>query len=164
MDDASWRPRRTWPATRWWCRSAPCSGWAGCVGVNTLFWQNALSGPENRIIVAPNRDTLYSIAVLDLRAEPMVLTLPEVTDRYYTYQLLDAWTESFAYIGTRATGGRAGTWVITPPGWEGEAARRGRASSSRRPPRSSCSGGSWSTTRPTSPTSPPISTGARCSR
>ena len=70
--------------------------------------------------MAPNRDTLYSIAVLDLRAEPMVLTLPEVTDRYFTYQFLDAWTESFAYVGTRATGGRAGTWVITPPGWDGE--------------------------------------------
>ena len=50
----------------------------------------------------------------------MVLTLPEITDRYYTYQFLDAWTESFAYVGTRATGGRAGTWVITPPGWDGE--------------------------------------------
>ena len=93
----------------------------GLVGVNSLFWQSTLSGPESRIIVAPNRDTLYSIAVLDLRAGPMVLTLPEVADRYYTYQLLDAWTESFAYIGTRATDGRAGTWVIAPPGWEGEA-------------------------------------------
>lgn len=49
-----------------------------------------------------------------------MLTLPEIPDRYYTYQFLDAWMESFAYIGTRATGGRAGTWVITPPGWEGE--------------------------------------------
>jgi hypothetical protein len=92
----------------------------GLVGVNKLFWQNALSGPTSRVVVAPNRDTLYSIAVLDLRSEPMALTLPAVTDRYSTYQLLDAWTESFAYIGTRATGGRAGTWVITPPGWEGE--------------------------------------------
>ena len=77
----------------------------GLVGVNRLFWQNALAGPQSRTIVAPNRDTLYSIAVLDLRAEPMVLTLPEVTDRYFTYQFLDAWTESFAYVGTRATGG-----------------------------------------------------------
>ena len=92
----------------------------GLLGVNSLFWQNALSGPQNRFIVAPNRDTLYSIAVLDLRGEPMVLTLPEVTDRYYTYQFLDAWTESFAYIGTRETEGRAGTWVVTPPGWTGD--------------------------------------------
>ncbi|QYG95163.1 DUF1254 domain-containing protein [Iamia sp. SCSIO 61187] len=91
------------------------------LGTNTLFWQTTLAGPESRVIVAPNRDTLYSIAVLDLRSEPLVLTLPEVTDRYYTYQLLSPWTDSFAYIGTRATGGRAGSWVIAPPGWEGEA-------------------------------------------
>jgi len=92
----------------------------GLLGVNTLFWQQELSGPQNRLIVAPNRDTLYSVAILDLRSGPVALTLPAVTDRYYTYQLLDAWMESFAYIGTRATGGRAGTWVITPPGWSGE--------------------------------------------
>ena len=93
---------------------------AGLFGVNSLLWQSSLAGPKSRIIVAPNRDTLYSVAVLNIRSEPMVLTLPAVTDRYYTYQLLDAWTESFAYIGTRATKGRAGTWVITPPGWKGE--------------------------------------------
>ncbi len=92
----------------------------GLIGVNRLFWQNALAGPESRVIVAPNRDTLYSVAVLDLRSEPVVLTLPAVTDRYYTYQLLDAWTDSFAYVGTRATSGRAGSWVIAPPGWDGD--------------------------------------------
>jgi hypothetical protein len=92
----------------------------GLLGVNHLFWQNALAGPGSRVIVAPNRDTLYSIAVLDLRSEPVVLTLPAVTDRYYTYQFLDAWTDSFAYVGTRATGGRTGSWVIAPPGWDGD--------------------------------------------
>lgn len=96
---------------------------AGLLGTNALTWQAALSTPRTRVIVAPNRDTLYSISVLDLRAEPVVLTLPEVpAERYFTYQLLDAWTESFAYVGTRTTGGRAGTWVITGPGWDGEPA------------------------------------------
>jgi hypothetical protein len=92
----------------------------GFFGVNQLSWQRALAGPRSRVIVAPNRDTLYSSAVLDLRAEPMVLTLPEVADRYFSYQLLDAWTESFAYVGTRTHRGRAGRWVVVPPGWEGE--------------------------------------------
>lgn len=92
----------------------------GLIGVNRLFWQTSLTGPGNRIVVAPNRDTLYSIAVLDLRSGPMALTMPAITDRYFTYQLLDAWTESFAYVGTRATEGEAGTWVVTPPGWDGE--------------------------------------------
>ncbi|MBP7631000.1 MAG: DUF1254 domain-containing protein, partial [Acidimicrobiales bacterium] len=44
------------------------------VGTNALFWQTELSGPTSRVIVAPNRDTFYSVAVLDLRAEPLVLT------------------------------------------------------------------------------------------
>lgn len=92
----------------------------GLLGVNQLTWQRSLAGPDSRTIVAPNRDTLYSVAVLDLRSGPVALTLPAVTDRYFTYQLLDAWTESFAYVGTRTTGGRAGTWVISPPGWDGE--------------------------------------------
>ena len=95
----------------------------GMLGVNRLAWQRCLSGPESRTIVAPNRDTLCSVAVLDLRSEPVALTLPEVTDRYVSYQILDAWTDSFAYIGTRTTGGRAGTWVIAPPGWVGEVPR-----------------------------------------
>ena len=93
----------------------------GLLGVNTLFWQPDLAGPGTRTVVAPNRDTLYSIAVLDLRSEPMVLTVPEVTDRYFTYQFLDTWTESFAYVGTRATGGLAGTWMVAPPEWDGDA-------------------------------------------
>ena len=91
----------------------------GLLGVNRLFWQSSLSGPDSRVIVAPNRDTLYSISVLDLRGGPLVLRLPEVADRYYTYQFLSPWTDSFAYLGTRATDGRAGTWVIAPPGWTG---------------------------------------------
>ncbi|OWY63332.1 hypothetical protein B7486_53695, partial [cyanobacterium TDX16] len=90
------------------------------MGVNRLTWQPHLAGPRHRVIVAPNRDTLYSTAVCDLRSEPLVLALPEVHDRYFSYQLLDAWTESFAYVGTRTTGGRAGRWALVAPGWEGE--------------------------------------------
>jgi hypothetical protein len=89
------------------------------VGTNALYDQSAPSDVSTRTIVSPNVDTLYSVAVLDLRAEPMVLTAPDVTDRYWTYQFLDAWTDSFFYLGTRATAGRGGTFVITPPGWSG---------------------------------------------
>jgi hypothetical protein len=92
---------------------------AGLLGVNSLVWQPALAGPGRGVVVAPNRDTIYSIAVLDLRSEPLLLTLPDLPDRYHSFQLLDTWTDSFAYLGTRATRGRAGTWAITGPGWEG---------------------------------------------
>jgi len=89
------------------------------IGVNHLYNQQQLSGLTTRVIVAPNQDTLYSIATVDLRHGPVVLTVPDVTDRYWTYQLLDSWTTAFAYVGTRGTGGKGGTFVITPPGWTG---------------------------------------------
>src|SRR5262249_24122974 len=90
----------------------------GVIGVNALFNQPGLSTAATRVIVSPNDDTLYSAAVVDLRSEPMVLTVPDVTDRYWVYQFLDAWTTTFHYIGTRATSGKGGQLVITPPGWK----------------------------------------------
>jgi hypothetical protein len=91
----------------------------GLVGVNRLLNSATLASAGTGFIVAPNQDTLYSVAALDLRGEPAVLTVPDVTDRYWVFQFLDAWTNSFQYIGTRATGGKGGTFVITPPGWNG---------------------------------------------
>jgi hypothetical protein len=92
---------------------------ARLIGVDRLFNQQKLSGPGRGVVVAPNVDTLYSIAVIDLRSGPVVLTVPAIHDRYYTYQFLDMYTESFAYVGTRATAGAAGSWVIAPIGWAG---------------------------------------------
>lgn len=93
---------------------------AALLPTNTLTWQQALSGITSRVIVAPNQDTLYAVAPMDLRGEPYALTLPEIRDRYYAFQMIGAYTDAFAYVGTRATGSRAGTWLITPPGWSGE--------------------------------------------
>jgi len=88
-------------------------------GVNHLYNEQQLSDPGIRIIVAPNVDTLYSVALLDLREGPLVLTVPAIHDRYYCYEFLDTYTEAFAYIGTRATKGVAGSWLVVPPGWTG---------------------------------------------
>lgn len=71
-------------------------------------------------VVSPNADTLYSSGFLDLSKEPLVLTLPDVGDRYYLMQLLDAWTNVFATLGTRTTGNRKQNFVITGPGWKGK--------------------------------------------
>ena len=87
--------------------------------VNNLVHQRALATPAARRVVAPNVDTLYSLAWLDLRDGPMVLTVPEVTDRYFGFQFLDIYTNTFANIGTQATDGRAGSWAVVPPGWTG---------------------------------------------
>jgi len=79
--------------------------------------------PANfRDVVRPNFDTLYSIAWLDLRAEPMVLTLPDTSGpngRFYLMPMLDMWTNVFASPGTRTTGTAGGRFALTAPGWSG---------------------------------------------
>ena len=72
-----------------------------------------------RDVVAPNVDTLYSLAWLDLAAEPMVLRVPDLGDRYYLMQLCDAWTNVFAAPGTRTTGNGAGAFALVGPDWRG---------------------------------------------
>ena len=78
--------------------------------------------PDNKDIVTPNNDTPYSWATLDLRAEPMVLSVPAVPEgRYYVMQLIDLFTFNFGYVGVRSTGTGAGNYLIAGPGWKGEA-------------------------------------------
>lgn len=88
---------------------------------NAFGHARALAGPETTF-VSVNNDTLYSIAQLDLSVGPVRLTVPAVGDRYYVLQFVDAWTNNFAYVGTRATGSSAGEFLLVPPGWEDEAA------------------------------------------
>lgn len=77
--------------------------------------------PEDRTIQTPNSDTPYSFAALDLRSEPIVLTLPEIEEgRYFSVQLIDMYTHNFAFIGTRTTGNGGGNFLIAGPGWDGE--------------------------------------------
>src|SRR5688572_18309488 len=76
--------------------------------------------PEDKAVQTPNSDTPYSLLGLDLRTEPVVLTVPQFEkDRYYSIQLIDAYTHNFAYIGSRATGNQSGSFVIAGPGWQG---------------------------------------------
>jgi hypothetical protein len=76
---------------------------------------------KDTAIVTPNSDTPYSILWLDLRAEPMVLSVPAVErKRYYSVMLCDGNTFNFGYIGTRATGVEAGDYLVVGPDWKGE--------------------------------------------
>lgn len=75
---------------------------------------------EFRDVTAPNADTLYSTAWLDLAQEPYILHVPAEGDRYYLMPILSAWTNVFASPGTRTTGTLAGDFAITGPGWTGE--------------------------------------------
>src|SRR5262249_53128155 len=77
--------------------------------------------PQDTAIVTPNSDTPYSILWMDLRAEPVVLTVPEVEKgRYFSVQLIDLYTFNYAYIGSRTTGNGGGTYMVAGPSWEGE--------------------------------------------
>jgi len=77
--------------------------------------------PDDKAVQTPNSDTPYSMVGMDLRAEPMVLTVPAIEkERYYSIQLIDAYTFNFDYIGSRATGNDSGSFLIAGPGWQGE--------------------------------------------
>ena len=84
-------------------------------------FSNARSYPNAsfRDVTAPNADTLYSYAWIDLSKEPYILHVPEEKDRYYLMPLLDGWTEVFADPGTRTTGTKAQDFAITGPNWKG---------------------------------------------
>ena len=72
-------------------------------------------------VTTPNSDTPYSFLGLDLRSEPLVLTVPPIDeDRYFCIQLIDAYTFDFDYIGSRATGNGGGSYLVAGPGWQGE--------------------------------------------
>lgn len=77
--------------------------------------------PEDRDVQTPNSDTPYSMLGFDLRAEPLVLTIPPIEEgRFFHVQLVDAYTHNFAYIGTRTTGNGGGRYLLAGPNWSGE--------------------------------------------
>ena len=76
---------------------------------------------EDTAIITPNSDTPYSMLWLDLRAEPMVISVPAVEkERYYSVQLIDGNTYNFGYIGSRATGNESDDYLVVGPDWKGE--------------------------------------------
>lgn len=88
---------------------------------NTLVNNARVYTPDDKAIQTPNSDTPYSYVGADLRAEPLVFTVPEVErGRYYSLQFIDMYTFNFAYVGSRATGNGAGNYLLAGPKWKGE--------------------------------------------
>jgi hypothetical protein len=76
--------------------------------------------PQDKAIQTPNSDTPYSFLGADLRAEPLVISVPAIRDRYYSLQFIDMYTHNFAYLGSRATGSDAGNYLLAGPRWQGQ--------------------------------------------
>lgn len=77
--------------------------------------------PADTAVQTPNSDTPYSMLGLDLRTEPIVLTVPAIEkERYYSVQFIDAYTFDFAYVGSRTTGNDGGTYLVAGPDWTGD--------------------------------------------
>ena len=88
---------------------------------NQIFNEARVFTYKDTAIVTPNSDTPYSFLWMDLRAEPLVLSVPAVEEgRYYAVQLEDGNTFNFGYIGSRATGNEAGDYMVVGPDWKGD--------------------------------------------
>jgi len=88
---------------------------------NVMINNSKLNGPKDTIIVRPNNDTFYSAVWFDLSNQPQILKVPAIPDnRYYSFQIIDIYTHNIAYVGSRATGLEAGTYMFIGPSWKGE--------------------------------------------
>ena len=90
-------------------------------GWNELHNTARVYTPDDKAVQTPNSDTPYSFVGADLRAEPLVFTVPAIEkERYYSLQFIDMYTFNFAYVGSRATGNDAASYLLAGPGWKGE--------------------------------------------
>ena len=88
---------------------------------NELYNMRRVATPQDTAVVTPNSDTPYSLGFMDLRAEPVVISVPAIDkSRYYSVQLCDGNTFNYGYIGTRTTGPEAGDYMVAGPDWKGE--------------------------------------------
>lgn len=89
---------------------------------NKVSCEARLFTPDDKAVVTPNADTPYCMFWLDLRSEPMVLSVPAMEpERFYHFQLVDLYTHNFAYVGSLTTGNDAGQFLLAGPGWSGDA-------------------------------------------
>ena len=88
--------------------------------LNTLFHVPRLSDHNDQYGGSPMRDAVYSVAWLDLRAEPVVVHAPDSGGRYVSIQLAEFYSDLFGYVGPSVNGGRAQTALVVGPRWQGE--------------------------------------------
>ena len=83
--------------------------------INSFGMMRRLADHKARAVTTPNNDTLYATCQIDLTNGPVTLTVPPSGDRYLSLQLMDAWSNSFAVLGTRTTGNDGGVYRLVGP-------------------------------------------------
>src|SRR5690606_6927450 len=107
-------------------RRHPEQGFAGDTPDTSMRWVNQfthtrrLRTPEDKEVVTPNNDTLFTNAWLDLADGPVVIQVPDMGSRYWVLGFLDAWTNPWAYAGRRTTGGKEQRLFVHGPNWTGD--------------------------------------------
>ena len=88
--------------------------------INQINHVARLFKPSDTAIITPNSDTPYSYLIMDLRSEPLVVTMPAIgEDRYYSLQLVDLYTHNVDFLGTRNDGNGGGDFLVAGPDWQG---------------------------------------------
>ena len=88
---------------------------------NELACEARVYTPDDKAIVTPNSDTPYCMGWVDIRKDPIVISVPEMEpERFYHFQLVDLYTHNFAYLGTLTTGNKAGKYLIASQSWKGK--------------------------------------------
>ena len=88
--------------------------------INGIYGKAATLDHTYKDVITANADTPYSFGIVDLRAEPAVIQVPAVTDRYYVLQFENLYGCNEYFVGSRATGSGAGTYLAAGPGWDGQ--------------------------------------------
>jgi hypothetical protein len=109
------------PSLRWnWVtQPKPADSITPYAPLNHFYHVRDLATAAYRDGGSPNNDTLYSIAWVDVSKEPLILSHPDLGDRYFTFQMASLDSDNFAYVGTRTTGSKAGSFAIVGPDWKG---------------------------------------------
>ena len=91
-----------------------------CAPINTFGHMSKLATSADNLPYAPNNDTIYSGVLLELKDEPIIVTVPDVLDRYWSGHVTDAYLENLPYLGSRASGGKGGNYMFVGPDWQGK--------------------------------------------